>query len=119
MSDEHIERTHAQRFYDRISRVYDLVADSSEHAVRDLGVEALGASHGQQILEIGCGTGHGVVGLADAVGQEGRVYGVDIAPGMIEVARRRVRSAGLVNVSLLIGDASSLCFARTPLMACS
>jgi demethylmenaquinone methyltransferase/2-methoxy-6-polyprenyl-1,4-benzoquinol methylase len=38
------------------------------------------------------------------------VYGVDIAPGMIDVAHSRVRSAGVGNVSLLIGDASSLCF---------
>jgi ubiquinone/menaquinone biosynthesis C-methylase UbiE len=110
MADEHTARMHARRFYDRISRVYDRLADSSEHAVRDLGVQALAASLGQQILEIGCGTGHGLVGLADAVGRTGHVYGVDVAQGMIDVAGGRVRSAGLRNVSLVISDASSLCF---------
>jgi demethylmenaquinone methyltransferase/2-methoxy-6-polyprenyl-1,4-benzoquinol methylase len=110
VTDEHVARLQTRAFYDRISRIYDLFADSSEHAVRDLGVRALGASPGQRILEIGCGTGHALVALADAVGQRGHVYGVDIAAGMIDVARSRVRSAGLQNVSFTIDDASSLCF---------
>ena len=72
-------RNKTRGFYDRISRGYDLIADSSEHAVRDLGVRALGVSHGQRVLEIGCGTGHGLVSLANAVGKTGQVHGVDIS----------------------------------------
>ena len=79
MTERRTARDQARRFYDRISRAYDFIADSSEHAVRDLGVRALGLSHGQRLLEIGCGTGHGLVSLADAVGQTGRVHGVDIS----------------------------------------
>jgi ubiquinone/menaquinone biosynthesis C-methylase UbiE len=97
-------------FYDRISRAYDLIADSSEHTVRDLGVQALGVSSGQRVLEIGCGTGHGLVSLAAAVGHTGQVHGVDISWGMMAVARTRVRSAGVRNVTLTIGDARVLCF---------
>ena len=103
-------RNNTRGFYDRISRAYDLIADSSEHAVRDLGVQALGVSHGQRVLEIGCGTGHGLVSLAHAVGHTGQVHGVDISWGMMAVARARVRSAGLRNVTLTIGDARVLCF---------
>ena len=89
---------------------YDLIADSSEHTVRDLGVRALGVSQGQRVLEIGCGTGHGLVSLADDVGHTGQVHGVDISLGMMAVARTRIRSFGLRNVTLTIGDASVLCF---------
>jgi ubiquinone/menaquinone biosynthesis C-methylase UbiE len=71
---------------------------------------AFGVSTGQRVLEIGCGTGHGLVSLAEAVGQTGHVHGVDISPGMIAVARTRLRSAGLRNVTLTNGDASALCF---------
>jgi demethylmenaquinone methyltransferase/2-methoxy-6-polyprenyl-1,4-benzoquinol methylase len=102
--------TRTRDFYDGISRVYDLIADSSEHAARDLGLRALGVSFGQRVLEIGCGTGHALVSLADAVGQTGHVHGVDISAGMMAVARRRIRSAGLRNVTLTIGDARVLCF---------
>ena len=97
-------------FYDGISRAYDLVADSSEHAVREVGVRALGVSCGQRVLEIGCGTGHGLVSLAADVGHAGQVYGVDISSGMMAVARNRIESAGLRNVTLTLGDGRFLCF---------
>lgn len=99
-----------QGFYDRISRAYDLVADSSERAARDLGLRALGVSSGQRVLEVGSGTGHALVSLAADVGQAGQVHGVDLSSGMMEVARRRIQSAGLQNVTLTIGDARVLCF---------
>ena len=103
-------QSRTQRFYDGISGVYDLIADSSEHAARDLGIRALGVSSGQRVLEIGCGTGHALVSLANDVGQSGRVHGIDSSFGMIAVARRRIRSAGLQNVTLTIGDARAVCF---------
>jgi SAM-dependent methyltransferase len=50
----------------------------------------------REILEIGCGIGRFVRALA---GKVAAITGVDIAPGMIETARRRC--AGLANVALL------------------
>jgi demethylmenaquinone methyltransferase/2-methoxy-6-polyprenyl-1,4-benzoquinol methylase len=97
-------------FYDGISGAYDLIADSSEHAARDLGLRALGVSSGERVLEIGCGTGHALVSLAGEVGPTGQVRGVDVSSGMMAVARRRIESAGLRNVALTIGDARVLCF---------
>ena len=101
---------HTRHFYDRISRAYDLLADSSEHAVRHTGVQALGLSLGQRALEIGSGTGHGLVSLAGAVGPTGQVCGVDLSGGMTAVASSCIVSAGLKNVSLCQGDARALCF---------
>ena len=40
----------------------------------------------------------------------GQVHGVDLSWGMMAVARRRVQSAALRNVTLTIGDARVLCF---------
>ncbi len=97
-------------FYDRISRTYDLVADASERRCRDRGVEVLGARPGERVLELGFGTGHGLVALAAAVGSTGRVCGLDISPGMLTVARDRVGEAGTRNAALTLGDARSLCF---------
>jgi ubiquinone/menaquinone biosynthesis C-methylase UbiE len=81
-----------REFYDGISRAYDLIADSSEHAARDLGLRALGVSSGERVLEIGCGTGHALVSLAGEVGPTGQVHGIDVSSGMMAVARRRVES---------------------------
>lgn len=103
-------RNQTRLFYDRISHGYDLIADSSEHAIRERGIRALGLTDGQRVLEIGYGTGHGLLSLAHAVGETGQVHGVDISSGMTVVARARVGSAGLRNVTLTVGDASLLCF---------
>jgi ubiquinone/menaquinone biosynthesis C-methylase UbiE len=97
-------------FYDRISRAYDVIADGSERACRDRGVELLDAKPGERVLELGFGTGHVLVALAAAVGSTGRVCGLDISSGMLTVARDRVAEAGLRNVVLTLGDARRLCF---------
>ena len=86
------------------------MADASEHAIRERGIRALGLSQGERVLEIGYGTGHGLVSLANAVGKTGQVHGVDISSGMTAVARARIGSAGLRNVTLTVGDAGVLCF---------
>jgi ubiquinone/menaquinone biosynthesis C-methylase UbiE len=110
MTERRTVRNQTRSFYDRISRGYDLIADASEHAIRERGIRALGLSQGQRVLEIGYGTGHGLVSLANAVGKTGEVHGVDISSGMTAVARARIGSAGLRNVTLSVGDAGVLCF---------
>lgn len=95
-----LDREATQRFYDRISGVYDLISDRSEQRFRDRGVELLAVEPGQRVLEIGFGTGHCLVALAEATGSTGRVDGMDISPGMVEVATKRVEEAGLDNVHL-------------------
>ena len=82
-------------FYDRISGVYDLIADAGEHEARERGLERFAASAGERILEVGCGTGHALVDLARAVGGTGRIDGVDISEGMLGQTRQRVEKAGL------------------------
>lgn len=80
-----------RRFYDRISRVYDLIADQSEHASREEGVALLAPSPGDVVLEIGFGTGHALLDLAKATGPSGRVLGVELSFGMLQVARHRLQ----------------------------
>jgi ubiquinone/menaquinone biosynthesis C-methylase UbiE len=100
----------ARTFYDRISHSYDLLADASERAIRDVGIQALQVSKNERVLELGFGTGHGLVGLSNLVGTHGRICGAEVSTGMMEVARRRIESAGRANVSLVVADARVLCF---------
>ena len=84
-----------ERFYNRISQAYDLLADPGEHRARELGLQQLEVQPGESVLEIGYGTGHSLVALAKSVGESGRVVGVDISSGMRDVSRERLVSAGL------------------------
>jgi demethylmenaquinone methyltransferase/2-methoxy-6-polyprenyl-1,4-benzoquinol methylase len=99
----------AKRFYDRISRVYDYLTGAFERQYADMAVERLSVEEGETVLEIGFGTGHCLQRIAESVGQTGKVYGVDISSGMLEVTRRRLDKAGLIDrVELYCGDGASL-----------
>lgn len=102
-SDEKLTKS----FYDRISHSYDLIADSNEHVAREKGLAALGIAEGEKVLEIGYGTGHSLVSLAEAVGNTGTVFGVDISDGMLKVSEKRVTEAG-------VADRVNLSVANTP-----
>ncbi|QDV47567.1 Demethylmenaquinone methyltransferase [Stieleria neptunia] len=84
----------AKRFYDRISHAYDMIADGGEHVARERGLELLSVKTGESVLEIGFGTGHSLVTLVEAVGDEGSVTGIDISSGMRDVAMKRLNEAG-------------------------
>ena len=96
-------------FYDRISSAYDFIADANEHKAREVGEDLLAVEAGERVLEIGFGTGNTLRHLAASVGDEGRVAGIDISLGMLEVARRKLEQDGLEDrVDLRTGDARDL-----------
>lgn len=104
-------REAARQSYNRLSRWYDLIAGSTEKKYRDRGLQKLSAQSGEKILELGFGTGHCLVALANAVGPAGRVIGLDISDGMLAIASERLQRSGLNDrVELHLGDAARLDF---------
>ena len=73
--------------------------------VNDLLLARSGVAAGENVLEIGCGTGATTVPLAQAVGPGGRVVGVDLSEPMLEGARKRVAASERANITLLQADA--------------
>lgn len=104
--------TAARHFYNRLSGWYDLLAGASEGPLRDLGLTLLDAQPEECALEIGFGTGHGLLALARAVGPAGAVLGLDISDGMARLALQRLRDADLDDrVMLCLGNGAHPCFA--------
>lgn len=68
--------------------------------------ERLDVSPGESVLSIGTGPGFEARGLAEAVGEEGSVLGVDVEEPMLAVARERC--ADLPWVAFERGDAADL-----------
>ncbi|ALF52473.1 methyltransferase [Nostoc piscinale CENA21] len=65
---------------------------------------------GDQVLDIATGTAMAAIAAAQVVGAGGKVIGIDISPGMLEQARRKVEELGLTNIEFLLADAESLNF---------
>ncbi|MDZ7844583.1 MAG: methyltransferase domain-containing protein [Anaerolineales bacterium] len=102
-------RQAAGEFYDRISGFYDLLAASSEGPFIRRGLKMLQARPGDRVLEIGSGTGRALVDLSRSVGPSGRVTGIDLSEGMMDIARERLGGSGTEEkADLIIGDAVSL-----------
>jgi len=66
---------------------------------------------GENVLDIGCGTGTSTLRLTEAVGPGGKVLGVDISEQQLTLARQRVAAAGVQNVELVLDDAATYGFA--------
>jgi arsenite methyltransferase len=63
---------------------------------------------GETVLDIGCGAGMDLLLAARRVGPTGRAIGVDMTDAMVERARASARAAGLAQVEVRTGDATSL-----------
>jgi ubiquinone/menaquinone biosynthesis C-methylase UbiE len=99
----------AKWFYDHISRIYDYFTGGFERKYAKRAVELLCIEEGETILEIGFGTGHCLKQIAEMVGETGKVYGIDISSGMLEVTMKRLTKAKLKDrVELCCGDAINL-----------
>ncbi len=70
--------------------------------------EGLALERGDTVLDLACGHGNFTVALAEAVGPEGLVIGVDLSRPMLTRAAARVQRSRLENVLLVWGDAHDL-----------
>ena len=60
---------------------------------------------GMSVLDVGCGWGDMSLQVAEIVGPEGRVVGIDCVDAFLEEARKDAAAAGITNVEFRRGDA--------------
>ena len=60
---------------------------------------------GMSVLDVGCGWGDMSIQVAEIVGEDGRVVGIDCVDAFLEEARRDAASRGLSNTEFRRGDA--------------
>jgi ubiquinone/menaquinone biosynthesis C-methylase UbiE len=66
---------------------------------------ALPVGPGDRVLDVGCGFGDTAIQLAERVGPEGTVVGIDCCDAFLDYAREEIAGRGLKNVSFMRGDA--------------
>lgn len=65
---------------------------------------------GQQVLDLGSGTGYPALLAAQVVDAQGTVVGIDLAEQMLAAAERKAKRLGLLNVRFQTGDVTTLPF---------
>ncbi|WP_255545954.1 MULTISPECIES: class I SAM-dependent methyltransferase [unclassified Nesterenkonia] len=71
-------------------------------------IELLELTAGEQVLDLGCGTGMNFPLLQDQVGPGGRIVGIDRSADMLAQARKKATRQGWDNVILIQADATTL-----------
>jgi len=77
--------------------------------LRSLTVDRTMLKSGESILDVGCGTGGVTIPAKLQVGRTGRAAGIDPAPEMVTIARRKASRAGL-EIDFHMGVIESLPF---------
>jgi len=80
-------------------------------------LEVCPIGEGDRILDVGCGLGHEVRRLAEQVGPQGQVVGIDANSAMITEARRRATGLTLP-ITFEVGDAQHVAFADNTFDLC-
>jgi SAM-dependent methyltransferase len=87
--------------YSEINKRYSELAETSCCLSCGGAINYTDAQVGEVCVDLGSGRGTDVLRLAEIVGEEGFVYGIDISDGMIEKARSTASRLGLTNAEFI------------------
>jgi ubiquinone/menaquinone biosynthesis C-methylase UbiE len=97
-----------------VAAVFDRVADTYENVgvpwfapIAQGLVDLVAPGPAETAVDFGCGRGAVLFPLARAVGDAGRVVGVDLSSRMIELTGQEAESRGFTNVELRVMDAAA------------
>ena len=99
----------AEESYTKMSSTYDFFAGVFEAKYKERTFKYLNTKSGEEVLEIGFGTGKYLKQIAQSVGETGKVHGIDLSSGMLKVTAKRLSDSRLLNwINLICGDAVKL-----------
>src|SRR5699024_9403800 len=106
------ERVH--HVFENISDKYDkmnsIISFNRHRSWRKDVMKRMNVKEGQDALDVCTGTGDWALSLAEEVGSDGKVVGLDFSENMLEVAKEKLTEQGHDHVSFIHGDAMDLPF---------
>jgi ubiquinone/menaquinone biosynthesis C-methylase UbiE len=80
-----------------------------EQALRETTVKLARIQPGDCVLEVGCGTGTLTLAAKRQAGPSGKVFGIDVLPGMVEYSQRKAAQAN-ADVTFQVGSIDEIPF---------
>jgi SAM-dependent methyltransferase len=80
--------------YAELASAYDSTCRRIQ-TIRCTAIDALALTSGETVVDVACGTGATLLALAERVGPNGHVIGIELCPEMAAIAAHRVVAAGV------------------------
>ncbi len=105
--DARVSQNNIGAIYDKIAPIYDIWGKLTESRARNRAIELAEIKNGQDILEVAVGTGLAFYEIVKR-NPNGTNLGIDLSPGMLGKAKKRLSKLEEVNYSLNVGTAFNL-----------
>jgi len=96
--------------YDEMTKTLTLWLECDWEEDRRRVAARLGLEPGQTVLEVSVGTGANLPYLAEGLTGRGRIVALDLSPGMLAVARKKVQAPGFLGGDAAVGGGLTVDF---------
>jgi demethylmenaquinone methyltransferase / 2-methoxy-6-polyprenyl-1,4-benzoquinol methylase len=106
------ERVHNvfEKIYNNYDKMNSVISFQQHKRWRKDTMRRMDVQKGSSALDVCCGTADWTIALADAVGPNGKVVGLDFSKNMLQIGQEKVKELDLSHVSLIHGNAMELPF---------
>ncbi|MFC2948309.1 demethylmenaquinone methyltransferase [Virgibacillus sediminis] len=107
------ERVHHvfEKIYTKYDSMNSIISFQRHKSWRKDVMKKMKVREGASALDVCCGTGDWAISLAEAVGENGKVVGLDFSQNMLSVAKEKKERSSLDQLELVHGNAMELPFA--------
>ncbi|MCX2839985.1 demethylmenaquinone methyltransferase [Cytobacillus gottheilii] len=106
------ERVHKvfEKIYGNYDKMNSVISFQQHVRWRKDVMKRMNVPKGAKALDVCCGTADWSIALADAVGDQGEVFGLDFSKNMLKIGEQKVKELQLNHVKLVHGNAMELPF---------
>ncbi|WP_318508567.1 demethylmenaquinone methyltransferase [Bacillus sp. T3] len=106
------ERVHKvfEKIYGNYDKMNSVISFQQHKRWRKDTMGRMNVQKGSTALDVCCGTADWTIAMADAVGPNGKVVGLDFSKNMLKIGEEKVKTLQMKNVNLIHGNAMELPF---------